>query len=247
MRHHIEHLSTREMPWREISPGVFIKMLNHNKETGHRTGLFRFVPEEGAAPPSISHYHSISEELFILEGKMTFDNETWLSKYAYIYHPPFLVHGFNSSVPVETTFIGRADNDLDFNYPDKNSATQPYYFLGEPAARGLAYLNLKPEDQWKPLLNPAGKEIGLQNILSQDPLTQAGSSLIKFHKGVEVPARPKGYEICNEGYILKGRVEALDGTVWARGDYWYRHPGNAVPALKVTEDTLVFSSVAPPD
>jgi len=247
MRHHIEHFSSTKIAWQKLSAGVYVKMLNHNLETGQRTGLFHFVPEEGAAPPNICLYHSISEELFILDGKMTFDHQKWLGEYAYVYHPPFLVHGFNSSIPVPTTFIGRSDNDLDFNFPYQDSATAPYYIQGKPTPRGLAYLNLRPETEWLPLLNPVGQEIGRQNILSQDPLTAEGSSLMRFQKGVKVPAKPEGYEICNEGFILEGRVKAQDGTIWETGDYWHRHPAMPVPALDILENTLIFSTATRPD
>ena len=247
MRHHIEHLSSTKMQWKKLSAGVYVKMLNHNMQSGERTGLFHFVPEEGAAPPNISHYHSISEELFILDGRMTFDHQTWLGKYAYVYHPPFLVHGFNSSIPVPTTFIGRSNNDLDFNYPDNSKASKPYYIQGKPAPRGLAHLNFRPETEWEPLLSPVGQEIGQQNILSQDPRTKEGSKLIRFHKGSKFPERPQGYEFCNEGFILEGRVEAEDGTVWEKGDYWHRHPGKRVQRLEILKQTLVFSTETLPD
>ena len=245
MRHHIEHLSSRAMEWRQLSPGVYSKMLNHSQQTGDRTALFKFVPNEGASPPSICHYHSVFEELFILEGKMTFDHKTWLGAKGYVFHPPYAVHGFNSAVPEPTIFIGRAPSDLDFNYPDAPGATEPFFIDGKPASRDITYLNPEDEQSWPMMTRPDGAAIGRRLVLSQDRETGEGSSLVRFDPGFEAPARPQGYETFNEGFVQSGRVVAEDGTVWEQGDYWHRHPGTPVPALKIEKSTLVFSSVGP--
>lgn len=245
MRHHIEHLSSSAMDWSQQSPGVYSKMLNHNQQTGDRTALFRFMPGEGASPPNVCHYHSVFEELFLLEGRMTFDHKTWLRKKGYVFHPPFAVHGFNSAVPEPTTFIGRAPADLDFNYPDAPDATEPFFVEGKSASRDITYLNPKHERSWPIIPGPDGVSIGRRLVLSEDRETGEGSSLIRFERGFEAPARAQGYDTFNEGYILSGRVVAEDGTVWEEGDYWHRHSGKPVPALKIDKSTLVFSSVGP--
>jgi hypothetical protein len=245
MRKHIEHLSTDDLPWQNLSPGVYAKILNHNEVDGDRTGLFRFAPDEGAMPPSVCHYHSVSEELFILDGKMTFDGETWLGRHSYVFHPPFLVHGFASSVPVETIFLARAPAELDFNFPEPPEDKRPFTIGGNAGNRDLAYLNTQPEDQWPTLRGPAGKTIGHRLMLSHDRETGEGSSLVRFDAGLKVPMREHGYDTFNEGFVLEGRVEAEDGTVWRAGDYWHRHPGRPVAGLRITEPTLVFSSTGP--
>ena len=244
MREHIEHLGSLTIAWQNVAPGIYMKMLNFNKTSGERTGLFRFVPDEGAAPPNSCHYHSVAEELFILTGRMSFDNQAWLDQYAYVFHPPFIVHGFDSRVPVETTFLARADDDLDFNFPPVSEVKEPYYVQGEAPKRGLAYVQSLPESDWALFKDPAGEVIGRQHILSEDTDTKEGTCLIRLYGGGRVPARSAGYEMCNEGFVLEGKVEADDGTVWRDGDYWHRQPGKAVPALMVHEDALILSTAS---
>jgi len=242
MRHHIEHLKSSAMDWEALSPGVYAKFLNHNKQTGDRTALFRFVPAEGANPPNICHYHSVFEEIFMLSGRMTFDHKTWLGKYGYVFHPPFAVHGFNSAIPAETVFIGRAPAELDFNYPDPPQQKEPYYIKGNPVTRELVYLNPPPEEDWEPMLSPDGVEMGQQLILSQDRVTGEGSSLMRFMEGFELSARKSGYETFNEGYILEGEIEAENGLIWGPGDYWHRHAKSPIPTISINKSTLLFSS-----
>jgi hypothetical protein len=245
MRHHIEHLSSTDMAWTQVSAGVYTKMLNYNEADGDRTVLIRFVPAEGAAPPSVIHYHSAFEEIFILDGKMTFDGQTWLDGYAYVFHPPFVVHGFKSSVPEETVFLARAPTSLDFNFPEPTGETRPYLISGEAGTRDLVYANVPDEADWTPLTGASGAAMGRQFMLSRDRLSGEGSRLVRLAAGLEIPARPDGYESFDEGFLLEGRVEAEDGTVWRSGDYWHRLAGRAVPALRVEESALVFLSTGP--
>lgn len=245
MRLHIEHLSSQSIEWGELSPGVYMKMLNHNESTGERTALFRFRPDEGANPPNVCHYHSVSEEIFVLDGRMTFDHKTWLGKYGYVYHPPFAVHGFNSAVPEETTFIGRSPSDLDFNYPDVQDKTESFFIDGKTSNRAVTYLNPTSEKNWKVIQGHSDDPIGKQFILSEDTETGERSSLIHYNQGVSVSARPDGYETYNEGFILNGSIESADGTAWRVGDYWHRLPGKPVPDLTIKEPTLLYSCTGP--
>ena len=233
------------MDWGQLSSGVYCKMLNHNQESGERTALFKFVPSEGANPPNVCHYHSVYEEILVLEGRMTFDHRTWLGKNGYVFHPPFAVHGFNSDVPEETIFIGRSPADLDFNYPDAPETTETFYINGEIPERQVCYLNPEHERSWAPISGHDGQSIGRRLILSEDRETGEGSSLIRFKRGSHISARKNGYDVTNEGYILTGRIVAEDGTIWKEGDYWHRQPGKAVPALKAVQSTLIYSSVGP--
>lgn len=242
MRHHIEHLSSGALPWRTLAPGVFCKMLNHNPESGDRTALFRFDPDQGAAVPGACHYHSVYEELLILDGAMTFDHQTWLTAHGYVFHPAFAVHGFDSAVPVPTTFLGRSPADLDFNFPDARDACEPFMVEGATASRPVTYLNPPDETSWTGLPGPDGAPMGRRLVLSEDRETGERSSLIRFHPGARLPALPEGHAKCHEGFVLQGRIRADDGTEWTGGDYWHRRPEKPVPALEIPEHTLLFAS-----
>ena len=190
MRHHIDHLSSSTMEWTQLSDGVYCKMLNHNKDTGDRTGLFRFVPEE-------------------------------------------------------TVFLARSPSDLDFNFPDVPEAKEPFFIDDKSSNRSITYLNPTQEDSWDTMHSPDEQSIGRRLVLNEDSITGEGSSLIRYNSGVNLPAQPEGEETFNEGFILSGRLVAEDGTVWKAGDYWHRHAGKPVPALEVSESTLMFSSLGP--
>ncbi len=245
MRHHIEHLSSSAMEWEKLAPGVYRKMLNHNQDSGERTAMFRFEPDEGANPPNICHYHSVSEEILVLDGRMTFDHKVWLSTNGYVFHPPFAVHGFNSAVPEPTTFIGKSPRELDFNYPEESDASEPFFVDGHSSNRAVTYLNPTDEDGWEVVRDPQGAAIGRRLNLSEDEETGEGANLIRFNAGLEVPARSTGYATVNEGFVLEGRVVAEEGTVWEKGDYWHRHPGKPVPALKIEQSALIYSCTGP--
>ena len=241
MRKHINRLSSASMSWENLASGVYRKLLNHNEETGERTGLFRFVPEEGASPPKVCHYHSVYEELFILSGLMTFDQKTWLGERGYVFHPPYAVHGFNSEVPETTVFLARSPAELDFNFPEDPPELTPYFVDDKVAARPVAYVNPAGEDSWEETVDVSGKSIGRKLLLSEDPQTGESASVLRLHKGVSTKAMPQGYNYCDEGFVLEGCFSAEDGTIWSKGDYWHRHPGKSVPGILVEKEALVFS------
>lgn len=243
MRHHVEHLRSSAIAWEQLSPGVYRKTLTLGDQAGEITALFRFVPEEGASPPGTCHFHSVFEELFILNGKMTFDGKTWLGDRSYVFHPPYLVHGFKSAVPAETIFIARAPADLDFNFPEPPKVQAPFYVNNAASTRDFTYLNVPPEQEWDPIFGPNGQNIGRRCILSQDRVTGEGSSLIRLFEGADIAGRENGCETFDEGFIVEGRVEAETGVVWAAGDYWHRHAGKSVPPVRITASALIFSSV----
>lgn len=230
------------MEWTELAPGIYTKMLNHNEVTGERTAMFRFRPKEGAAPPSICHYHSVPEEIFMLEGKMTFDHETWLGKFGYVYHPPFAVHGFNSAIPEETIFIGRGPAELDVNYPDPGAHKAPYYINGEIPDRPLTYLNPLDDRSWS--RNNTAKYFTDcdQIVLSEDPVTGEGSALVKLKTGAQVSAPNDRHDTYLEGLVLSGQIKNILGQIFEQGDYWHIPPEAKIADLIANKDTVIFIS-----
>jgi hypothetical protein len=245
VRNHIEHLSESDVPWSNYSPGVYGKMLNHNAVTGERTALVRFVPSEGAKAPNKHHFHSFYEELFVLEGKMTFDHKLWLGSRSYVYHPPFMVHGFNSGIPETTTLIARAPCDLDFNFPDGTHEGVPFYIDGKQGSRDFAYLNLPSENRWQPVFGRDRVQIGCVFELSRDTVTHEGSRLVRLFEGAAVPEEADGYAYFDEGYVIEGTIGMRDGRVRSAGDYWHLHPGTPIPGMTVKSTALLFSTLGP--
>ena len=240
MRHHIQYLSSHQLTWEQLSQGVYRKNLNFNNKSGERSALYRFVPNEGASAPDRCHYHSVFEELFILDGKMTFDRKRWLNKHGYIFHPPFAVHGFNSEVPTETIFISRTPQDLDFNFPEQPHSNEPYFIDNKTNPVNVIYLNPPSEQTWDPILNTKGVEVGRQILLKRDETSGEKSLLIRYDKGFAIPANKHGYKSFNEGFVISGEITTNTTLSWKEGDYWHRHPDTPTPSLQIEKNTLLF-------
>ena len=64
-------------------PGISRKVLRHDAVTGARAGLLKF--EANSRLPR--HMHPAGEEVFVLEGRVRFE-ETWYEAGCYLYSPP---------------------------------------------------------------------------------------------------------------------------------------------------------------
>jgi len=96
------------LPWRALpAPGIYARTLSADPATGARTAILRMVPEEGYVPPATAHYHDTYEEILGLTGRFTFDDEVWLGRGGYVFHPAGTVHGFASVVPEDSAFLSR--------------------------------------------------------------------------------------------------------------------------------------------
>ena len=81
-----------EAAWRALpTPGVSIKLLRDDKETGESTFLLRF--ESGARFPA--HNHPGGEQVFVLEGDLQIGRER-LRAGDYLYTPPNGAHAVST-------------------------------------------------------------------------------------------------------------------------------------------------------
>lgn len=238
MRPHIPFLDTNAMPWAQLGPGLFSKMLSRDGETGARTALNRLVPAPDAAVPGRPHYHHTTEELLVVTGCMSFDSETWLASGSYVYHPAETVHGFKSAVREETQFLSRVGRDLDFNWVDLPKARKPYYVSKEPPARTVAYV---PEPQllsWTPEPNSGGKVE--RAVLSRDPASGEGSMFVRYAAGASTAGRPS-LPVYQEIFVLDGELATGDGRLFKSGCYGFWPPSSTTrPALTARRQTLAY-------
>jgi len=238
VRAQIEHLDTNGMAWQAAGAGVYLKALNAGTDGGARTALVKFVPDEGFAAPSRKHYHSLSEELLVISGLMTFDHVTWLEGGSYCYHPPFVVHGANSAVPETTVLLARGEGELDFNFPE--AAEVGAAFDGSKPTRGLLYLNRTQEKDWTPLFDGDGRQIGERLDLGADSVTGAGACFERYFAGWARDESAEGLPLYDEAYVLEGAVTSDTGEVWGEGCYWYRAAGTPMPGVRSAFGALVF-------
>jgi len=86
---HLRDLSSRyvyveELPWKSTPyPGVEIKILMEDKQTGLLTALFKWQP--GSSLPL--HEHSEIEQTYVLEGSLK-DEEGEVTAGNYVWRPP---------------------------------------------------------------------------------------------------------------------------------------------------------------
>ena len=90
-------------------PGLFIKMLHRDQETGFYTRLIR--AQEGWREHPLAH-HPVYEEAYCLEGGFTYNFGTmWPG--TYFFRPALIRHGdFTASAEDGCTWILRCDGDL---------------------------------------------------------------------------------------------------------------------------------------
>lgn len=240
MRPHIPFLDTNAMPWAQLAPGLYSKMLSRDGESGARTALNRLVPAPDTPVPSKAHFHHTTEELLIVSGCMSFDSETWLTPGSYVFHPSQTVHGFKSAVREETQFLSRVGRDLDFNWVDHPLQRKPYYVSASPPARTVTYI---PEPQlltWLPEPKAQGKVE--RAVLSRDPQTDEGSMFLRFAPGASMPA-VAGLSAYQEIFVLDGELNTDDGRSFRQGCYaFWPTVGAPIPRLIARYNSMVYAN-----
>ena len=246
MRPLVPFLDTNEMSAINPAPGIYSKILSRDKATGARTALQRLVPEDGLVNQPTAHYHSTFEEILVVDGMMSFDSRTWLHRAAYCFHPPQTVHGFRSTVPVETVFLSRVGQDLDFNYIETPDDDFPYSVADAPPERQLALVPCPFGQRWEELTDAEGAQHGRRLVLSRNPQSGEGSELRRYFAGSgDTGAEASELTQCFELYVLEGRLVADDGQEFGPGCYACLPPGNPRPRFDCVEDALFYVSAGP--
>ena len=87
------------------------RLLSKHPETGEGSMLVRFLP--GWESPNGDHFHTVYEELFVLEGAMQTDDGKTLGAGAYLFKPPLTVQSRPKSATGALAYINFGGN-LDF-------------------------------------------------------------------------------------------------------------------------------------
>lgn len=225
MREAVPFLDTNKMDWAPgFLHGQFSKMLSHDPETGARTALQRIDPSSGYQAPEKPHYHSGDEEIFLVDGKFTFDGENWLGRYSYCFHPTRTVHGFKSEVAEESYFISRIRTDLDFNFSEEYRDLVPFNLDGKDPERGVAVIADPMSERWEEVKDDDGKVVLRRFVLSEHPETGEGAMLVEFKPGWKSPHGDHYHSVYEECFVMEGEIECSDGTVFTAGCYSYKPP-----------------------
>jgi quercetin dioxygenase-like cupin family protein len=242
MREPVPLLDTRALPWTPLgAPGLFMKLLGRDTESGAITGLFRLDPGQGMQAPAAPHYHHTYEEIFVLGGCFSFDGHTWLRRLSYCYHAPETVHGFASAIREDSVFISRIGRELDFNYVNPPAKLEPYYVGDSPPERGFAVVPRPEELPWAEHADENGRVVATSFELSRHPRTGEGSMLARLQPGWHGPARSalRGNE---EIFVVAGALLAGDGRRLEEGCYSFQPAGAARSAWSAPEGALVYLS-----
>jgi quercetin dioxygenase-like cupin family protein len=77
-------IDSNKAPWTPTQwPGISRKALRRDEQTGARAGLLKFEPNSHLP----RHMHPAGEEVFVLEGRVRFE-DSWYEAGYYLYSPP---------------------------------------------------------------------------------------------------------------------------------------------------------------
>jgi len=246
LRDYVAWIDTADLPWSGDVPGIRFKQLSVNPGTQARTVLLRLDPEAGYVDQPSAHYHSATEELLILAGRLSFDQRTWYHRGGYVFHPPGLVHGFASKVPECAIMLARSDGPASTTFIPRGEERDdlPYYRSASSAAptRPLAQV----PSPWTGPFDRVPAQTGTitRFTYSQDAARGERSSLLRLGKDAceaQPEAVPQG--AAEELLVLSGSVEAADGAVLHAGHFACYPAGHARSALKALGTAEVFHSV----
>ena len=248
MRNHIHCLDTNTMPWEQGEMvGLRTKLLSHDPETGARTALQCITPDEGYNAPSVAHYHPGNEELFVLKGEFSFNQQDWLHRKSYCFHPAGTVHGFKSTVNEESWFLSRVEADLEFGFVENPEKLEPYPLDGKSPKRPVRIvLDPEQDEEWDVELGPDGKPVLERLILSKHPDTGEGAMLVRFLPGWVSPHGPRYHSHYKEAFVLEGELLGDDGTVWTEGCYTYMPAGTVEVSKRSPKGALVYVNFGGP-
>jgi hypothetical protein len=240
MRDPVPFLDTRLQDWTPLgAPGLFMKLLGRDAESGALCGLFRLDPAQGMQAPAAPHFHRTDEEIFVLSGCFSFDGRTWLRRLSYCYHAPETVHGFASAIREDSVFLSRIGRELDFNYVKEPRKLEPYYVGESVPERGFAVIPRPDEQAWADH-HDARQSVDAQVFeLSRHPRTGQGSMLARLMPGWRGESRAAlGSD--EEIFVVEGEVVATDGRRFEAGCYSFQPAGSARSALASPTGALVY-------
>jgi len=238
MRPRIEGLDVDALEWMPLGPpGLHSKLLSRDPDTGARTALQRLSVEGQYSPPKVAHFHTTYEEILGVSGCFSFDSRTWIRPGAYVFHPPRTVHGFNSAIREDSTFLSRIGRDLDVNLVHEPEKDDLYIAEGDAPSRSqVAYADAAGAIGWRDatLLGAAVQTCHL----SHDPDGGEGSALVRFSAAWAASITRLGTYL--EIFVLSGGLGIGERPATDRRDYFYYPPGESIGALHTDRDTLAY-------
>jgi quercetin dioxygenase-like cupin family protein len=113
----LEFFDTGKMPWEPHVVGgkrmdpLQQKILSYDDETGAVTLMVKYP--KGYKHPLLT-YHTVTEELYVLKGRLTMQGNEYSQGY-YAYRPPGMVHGEMEILDDDTVLLIMLSGPLDYH------------------------------------------------------------------------------------------------------------------------------------
>jgi mannose-6-phosphate isomerase-like protein (cupin superfamily) len=220
VRPEVTQLRLADMDWAPLGERNRRKTLSVDSQTGGLTFYMEIPPNwQGGG---VAHYHTCSEEVYVISGDVTLNGREYLEDGAYLYRPSGIVHGHQEGSIGGCRLIIKTDSSLDFNYIPEPISDEEYVFNASDDGRPHI-LHLKtPELEWS-WQGAENRKYGVK-LLSEDRNTGASTALI------QLPSNWAGeFEMTPdaswEWFVLDGEAVVDDGTILTADSYSLRPAG----------------------
>ncbi len=225
-RPRVAHAALADLDWLESDRSNARKRLSEDSDTGALTFYLELpVNWQGGG---VAHYHTCSEEVYVLAGDVTLNGRDYLRDGAYLYRPAGIVHGHQEGSVSGCRLIIKTDRALDFNYVQEPAASEEYVL--EPSEDGrphILHLNTQLMDwRWQ----AAGQARYGVKALSQDRRTGASTRLLRFPAGWSGNFRMSGAASW-EWFVIAGDLRLDDNTRFVTDAYSVRPAGGGEQAF----------------
>ncbi len=225
-RPEIPHLNLADLSWEPVGTRNRRKQLSIDAVTGGLT-FYMEIPA-GWQGGGVAHYHTCSEEVYVISGDVTLNGRDYLEDAAYLYRPAGIVHGHREGSIGGCRLIIKTDGPLDFNYVEEPRSEEEYIF--RVSADGRPHiLHLKtPELQWA-RRDQGASQYGVK-VLSQDRNTGAYTGLLLLAAGWA--GRFDMSRDANwEWFVIDGDAMLDDGTNLGADSYGFKPAGRVGNAI----------------
>ena len=197
------------------------KRLSHDPETGAQT-FYLELPENWVGG-GVAHYHTCSEEVYVLDGDVTLNGRDYLVQGSYLYRPSGIVHGHYEASRGGCRLIIKTDSLLDFNYIEQPESPEEYVHTPSDDGRQHIVHLETPQVDW--VMTGEGQTRHDTKVLSLDRKSGASTRLIRF------PAGWRGRLDLDSAYtwewfVIGGEARLDDATRFSTDSYSIRPAGS---------------------
>jgi len=238
MRQSIQITDIDDLRWESQGiHGIQKKQLSLDPETNAET-MYIHIPENWKGG-GVAHYHSCSEEVYIISGDVTLDGKDYLIAGSYLYRPSRVVHGFDESAKQGCRCIIKMGGSTDFNLVHKPKQLTEYPIDLIDDSRDHIVHFRTPTADWKP--SGTGKSALGIKILSQDRDTGGYTALIKLPAGWS-GSLGTDRSRSREWFMIDGTWQLDNGKTFQTLGYSYQPPGTRHPnVVKSTTGCTVLT------